>query len=202
MGVIAVVDYGVGNLMSVTRALEYLGGNAVITGDKREIESADAIILPGVGAFPDAAANLKARGLDLLIREQSGKKPLLGICVGMQLLFTFGTEMKKTDGLDLIQGSVNRIKTDLKLPQIGWNSLEIIKNCALTKGLRSGDYVYFVHSYCADVEDTADICCVTDYNTKVTAMTARGNIYGCQFHPEKSGDVGLMILRNFYNLTL
>ena len=147
--VIAVVDYGVGNLKSVTNALDYLGLGSVITGDAGELERADSIILPGVGAFPDAADKLRATGLDRAVRAQAEKKPLLGICLGMQLLFQSGSEVRECEGLSLVPGHVAQIETDLKLPHIGWNSLTFQNDSPIFKGLGDGAYVYFVHSFCA-----------------------------------------------------
>lgn len=195
--VIAVVDYGVGNLKSVTNALGYLGLGSVITGDAEELERADSIILPGVGAFPDAADKLRASGLDRVLRQQVGHKPLLGICLGMQLLFDSSSEVRECKGLSLVPGRVARIQTDLKLPHIGWNGLTFQNDSPIFRGLEDGTYVYFVHSFCAYAENEADVIARTDYGASVVAAVGRGNVYGCQFHPEKSGEVGLQILRNF-----
>lgn len=196
---IAVIDYGVGNLSSVTKALEYLGLKGQITSDPGQIERSNAIILPGVGAFPDAAAKLFDSGLDRVIVNQSEKKPVLGICLGMQLLFEESSEIRVTKGLGLIPGVIRKIPTEFKLPHIGWNSLEPAGDHPLIKQIRTGDHVYFVHSYCA-VTPAENVVAVTDYGSKVTAMVGRGNVYGCQFHPEKSGETGLQILRNFGEL--
>jgi len=200
MSKIAIIDYGAGNLQSVSNALKFIGADSFITADASEIIRADALILPGVGAFPDAMAALNASGLVPTIKDEAQKKPFLGICLGMQVLFTKGYEGTETDGLGLLDGKVERIATDLKLPQIGWNSLDIIHPSPLTKGLSGGEYVYFVHSYRAIAVNRNDLCAVTDYNAEITAITAKGNIFGCQFHPEKSGEVGLHILKNFVSL--
>ena len=198
---IAIVDYGAGNLLSVSKAMEFLGFSVCITGEAKEIERADAVILPGVGAFPDAMDNLRAAGLDRAVIAAAEKKPLLGICLGMQMLLEESTEVRPCRGLGLIPGRVDRIETDLKLPQIGWNSLNLTQtDNPLLKEVRDGDYVYFVHSYMAYASNAADVAAVTDYGTEVTAMVARGNIFGCQFHPEKSGEVGLSILKHFGGL--
>ena len=198
---IAIVDYGAGNLLSVSKAMEYLGYSVCITGEVKEIERADAVILPGVGAFPDAMDNLRATGLDRAVIDAAEKKPLLGICLGMQMLLEESTEVRLCRGLGLIPGRVDRIETALKLPQIGWNSLSLIQtDNPLLKEVRDGDYVYFVHSYMAYASNPADVAAVTDYGTQVTAMVARGNVFGCQFHPEKSGEVGLSILKHFGGL--
>lgn len=195
---IAVIDYEVGNLMSVTNALKYIGTPAIITRDKREIERADGVILPGVGAFADAFLQLKEYDLVDFLKEQTQKKPLLGICLGMQLLFEKGYEVKESAGLGLISGDIIRIKTSLKLPQIGWNKLNVLNPNPLTKGVER-EYVYFVHSFRADTADE-NINAYTEYGERIPAIVSRGNVYGCQFHPEKSGDVGLLILKNFISL--
>lgn len=195
---IGILDYGVGNLHSVTNALKYIGLDSEISDDRAVLERADALILPGVGAFPDAAGRLKNSGLDTLLKET--KKPVLGICLGMQLLFDNGLEIRDTAGLGLIQGTVSRITTGFKLPHIGWNSLTLKAPCPLTKGVEDGSYVYFVHSFAASLVKPESIAAVTDYGCEVTAMAFSGNVFGCQFHPEKSGEPGLLILRNFGGL--
>lgn len=198
---IAVIDYGAGNLKSVTKALDHLGYANTIVSRPEELEAADGMILPGVGAFPMCMAALRKSGMDQAILQQAGKKPLLGICLGMQMLLDSSTEMGGDQGLGLIPGTVEKIETNLKLPHIGWNSLNIVNPNPLTAGLSDGDYVYFVHSFCAKVKNSEDLALTTDYGTTVTAMIARGNVFGCQFHPEKSGPVGMTILRNFGELT-
>ena len=198
---IAVIDYGAGNLKSVTKALDHLGYANTIVSKPEELEAADGMILPGVGAFPMCMAALRKSGMDQAILQQAGKKPLLGICLGMQMLLDSSTEMGGDQGLGLIPGTVEKIKTNLKLPHIGWNSLNIVNPDPLTAGLSDGDYVYFVHSFCAKVKNSEDLALTTDYGTTVTAMIARGNVFGCQFHPEKSGPVGMTILRHFGELT-
>ena len=200
MGTIAVVDYGAGNLLSVTKALDFLGFACQITADAAEIARADAVILPGVGAFPDAMDNLTGRGLDRAVRESAQTRPLLGICLGMQMLFDVSSEVRPCRGLGLIPGRVDRIQTACKLPQIGWNSLEIRRENALLRGVPNGAYVYFVHSFMGFCDEPDDATALCEYGAPVTAMVARGNVYGCQFHPEKSGEVGLTILRNFGEL--
>lgn len=197
MGYLAIVDYGVGNLHSITNAMDYIGLKTCVTGDAKELERADGIILPGVGAFPDAANKLRNTGLDQILRTQSAQKPVLGICLGMQLLFHGSEEICPTQGLGLISGWVDRIPTDRKLPHIGWNSLTFENNSHIFKGLNDGVYVYFVHSFCGLVQHTEHVTARTDYGTSVVAAVGRGNVFGCQFHPEKSGEVGLQILRNF-----
>lgn len=198
---IAVIDYGAGNLKSVTKALDHLGYANTIVSRPEELEAADGMILPGVGAFPMCMAALRKSCMDQAILQQAGKKPLLGICLGMQMLLDSSTEMGGDQGLGLIPGTVEKIETNLKLPHIGWNSLNIVNPDPLTAGLSDGDYVYFVHSFCAKVKNSEDLALTTDYGTTVTAMIARGNVFGCQFHPEKSGPVGMTILRHFGELT-
>lgn len=200
MGYTAIVDYGVGNLKSVSNALAYLGQRSLVTGQAGEIEGADAVILPGVGAFPDAADKLRASGLDRAVLSQAGRKPILGICLGMQLLFDRGEEGRSCPGLGLISGRVERIQTPYKLPHIGWNSLTFQNDSPIFKGLEDGTYVYFVHSFCAYAANETDVIARTDYGSSVVAAVGRGNVFGCQFHPEKSGETGLQILRNFGDL--
>ena len=198
---IAVIDYGAGNLKSVTKALCYLGYESRIVSDPEDLELADAMILPGVGAFPKCMAALRARGMDRAVTSQAGTgKPLLGICLGMQMLLEESHELGTTAGLGLIPGTVDRIETPLKLPHIGWNGLNILRENPLTAGLSQGDCVYFVHSFLAKPARREDVAMTVDYGTDVTAMVARENVFGCQFHPEKSGDVGLTILKNFGEL--
>lgn len=197
---IAIIDYGAGNLFSVKNALDYLGLENIVTKSAQELERADRLILPGVGAFPDAMRMLSEAGLVDVIKEQAKKKPLLGICLGMQMLFEKGYEFAETDGLGLIKGSVKLMEPDnLPIPHIGWNSLEFNEKSALLAKCKDGDYVYFVHSYAADCpsENVAAYC---DYGMKVPALVQSGNVYGAQFHPEKSGETGLNILRCFAQL--
>ena len=196
----AIVDYGVGNLRSIANAMDYLGLDTAVTADAGALERADAIILPGVGAFPDAAETLRAAGLDRVLLAQAEKKPVLGICLGMQLLLDEGEEVRPCRGLGLVPGRVERIPTGLKLPHIGWNSLSLQNDAPLFRGLPQGAWVYFVHSYCAVPEREEDVIARTDYGASVVAAVRRGNVYGCQFHPEKSGEVGLQILKNFGEL--
>lgn len=201
MGRIAVVDYGVGNLKSVTNALNHLGLKSSIIAEAAELERVDAIILPGVGAFPDAAEKLREKGLDRQIALQAEKKPVLGICLGMQLLFDESAEVRPTSGLGLLPGRVDWIKTDLKLPHIGWNQLTFYNDCPIFRGLEDGTWVYFVHSFCGRAAQRSDVAAETDYGSTVLAAVHRGNVYGCQFHPEKSGEAGLQMLRNFGELS-
>ena len=196
----AIVDYGVGNLKSVANAMAYIGYETLVTGDAGELERADAIILPGVGAFPDAADKLRQSRLDKALLEQAGRKPILGICLGMQLLFDWGEEGKHCEGLGLVSGSVERIQTEFKLPHIGWNSLTFQSGSPLFRGLDDGAYVYFVHSYCGHAGREEDVMARTQYGPSVVAAVGHNGVYGCQFHPEKSGEVGLQILKNFGEL--
>lgn len=200
MGKTVIIDYGAGNLMSVTNALKYLGQESVITSDIAEIERADRIILPGVGAFPPAIKMIRDQGLEDVIKAQTVRKPFLGICLGMQMLFDDSDETQLTTGLGMIHGHVSRIKTDLKLPHIGWNSLQFHNQSPLLEGIDQGAYVYFVHSFAAYVDNEADLIASCDYGGQVTAMVGTDHVFGCQFHPEKSGDVGLKMLKNFCRL--
>ncbi len=199
---IAIIDYGVGNLFSLASSLASLGFDAVVTGDPAVIRSADRLILPGVGAFGDAADKLRETGLDDLIRDEVKKgKELLGICLGMQLLFEKSSEYGVHAGLGLLKGEVvpleGMIDPGLKIPHIGWNALKFVKpECRLFRSIREGDFVYFVHSFHAvGCEDS--LSATAEYGIPVTAVVAKDNVFGCQFHPEKSGKVGLAILAAF-----
>lgn len=199
---ISIIDYGMGNLRSVQKALESIGEEAIITSDKEQIEKSDGVILPGVGAFPDAMENLKSKGLDETLKYVAAqKKPVLGICLGMQLLFTEGEEVKQCEGLGLIQGKIKKLYGNVKIPHMGWNSLKIDKNCALLEGIDEGSYVYFVHSFYAEMKNKEDLNATTFYEIDVPAIVSAGNLFGAQFHPEKSGDVGIQMLKNFAKLT-
>ena len=200
MSYIAIVDYGAGNLMSVHNSLDFLGYENKIAASPEVIEQAAGVILPGVGAFPDAMDALHASGLTDAVLEAAKKKPFLGICLGMQMLFEESDEVRPCKGLGLLPGRIERIRTSLKLPQIGWNALDILRPNAMTEGVQQGDYVYFVHSFMAVPAEEGDLAAVTDYGARVPAMVARGNLFGCQFHPEKSGKVGLKMLQNFAKL--
>ena len=207
---IAVIDYGVGNLFSLCRSLEAIGQEPVVTGDPALLRQADKLFLPGVGAFADAAAKLRQSGLDQVILEEAAKgKPLMGICLGMQLLLEKSFEYGEYDGLGLIKGQVVPIAdaapAEYKIPHIGWNALRLAKDQdgqpdPLFKYINEGDYVYFVHSYYA-AGCTESTIATTEYGAELTAAVSSGNVYGCQFHPEKSGDVGMKILRAFCEMT-
>ncbi|MDR3296270.1 MAG: imidazole glycerol phosphate synthase subunit HisH [Clostridiales Family XIII bacterium] len=197
---IAIIDYGAGNLFSVKNALDFLGYESVVSGDKTGLERADRLILPGVGAFPDAMEKLETAGLTDVILSEAGKKPLLGICLGMQLLFEWGFEFEKTKGLGLIDGQVDRIRAPgLKIPHMGWSDVKRAADCPLSEGIREGDRLYFVHSYKAET-DMENISLYTEYGDLIPGLVFRGNVFGCQFHPEKSGKTGLRILENFCKL--
>ena len=198
---IAIIDYGVGNLFSLKSSLKAIGVDAVVTNDKNIIQSADKIIRPGVGAFKDASDKLFESGMaEVVIAEANKGKPLLGICLGMQMLFEKSYEYGETKGLGLLKGTIRPlsdvIDKELKIPHIGWNQLKFTKPSPLFKYINEGDCVYFVHSFYAEVCDDSLIA-TADYSCDITAAVGKGNIYGCQFHPEKSGNVGLNILRAF-----
>lgn len=198
---IAIIDYGVGNLFSLSCSFSAIGAETVITGDEAVIKAADRLVLPGVGAFGDAARKLRECGLyDIIKREAENGKPLLGICLGMQLLFERSFEYGIHEGLSLLKGDIvpmeERIDKSLKIPHIGWNKLKFTKDSPLFKYINDGDFVYFVHSYFAENCDDS-LAATTDYGKDLTAVVSKGNIFGCQFHPEKSGETGLKILRAF-----
>ena len=200
----AIVDYGVGNLFSLRSSLAAIGEEAEVTGDARRIAAADRVILPGVGAFADARRKLAETGMDSAVLDaaESGK-PLLGICLGMQLLFERSHEYGEHAGLALLRGEVvgmaGRIPPELPIPHIGWNALDIVRPGGILKYVKGGDCVYFVHSYCA-VGCDESLTATAEYGMAVTAAVSLGNVHGCQFHPEKSGRVGLSILRAFCEL--
>ena len=201
---IAILDYGVGNLFSLRSSLSCLGLESKLTADPGELRAADRIILPGVGAFGDAMDKLKDTGLVPLIREESQKKPLLGICLGMQLLFDESCEYGRHEGLGFVPGKIASLAEDLedkrlKVPHIGWNALRIVRDDPLFKYVRDGEYVYYVHSFYG--RDCAESTLATiEYGLTVTGVVRRGLVWGTQFHPEKSGDTGLRLLRAFGEL--
>ena len=201
---VAIIDYGVGNLFSLKSSLREIGAEAVVTSDEKVIAEADRIILPGVGAFEDAARKLRETGMaEVVKREAAAGKPMMGICLGMQLMFDVGYEYGEHEGLGLIRGSVRPIADVIpegyKIPHIGWNLLKFRKESPLFKYIKEDDYVYFVHSYYA-AECDESVIAVTEYGAELTAAVANGNVYGCQFHPEKSGEVGMKILKAFMEL--
>ncbi len=198
---IAIIDYGVGNLFSLASSFSAIGAEATVTSDPAVIRAADRLILPGVGAFEDAARKLRESGMADLVKSEAARgKPVMGICLGMQMLFDKSFEYGEHKGLGLIKGSVRPIAdvipAGLKIPHIGWNALHFTRPHSLFKYLKEGDFVYFVHSFYATDCDQAVIA-TSEYGTPLTAAVADGNVMGCQFHPEKSGDVGLSILRAF-----
>jgi len=195
---VGIIDYGVGNLFSLRSSFAAIGAEAFVSGDPAELAKADRLILPGVGAFGDAARKLRDSGLDVFVKEQAASgKPLMGICLGMQLLFEKSYEYGEHEGLGLLKGQVvgmsGRLPQGLKIPQMGWNALKLCKGAKL---LQEGSFVYFVHSFYAENCDDS-LAAVTDYGIPITAAVEKDNIFGCQFHPEKSGNVGLEILKKF-----
>ena len=195
---VGIIDYGVGNLFSLRSSFAAIGAEAFVSSDAAQLAKADRLILPGVGAFGDAAQKLRDSGLDTFVKEQAAdRKPLMGICLGMQLLFEKSYEYGEHEGLGLLKGQVvgmsGKLPIELKIPHMGWNALQLTKPAKL---LEEGSYVYFVHSFYAEnCEDS--IAAVTDYGIPITAAVEKDNIFGCQFHPEKSGNVGLEILKRF-----
>ena len=203
MRMIAIIDYDAGNIKSVEKALKYLGEDAVITRDREEILSADKVILPGVGAFGDAMYNLKKYGLDEVLREVAERQiPLLGICLGLQLLFERSDETPGVEGLGILKGEILRIPDcpGLKIPHMGWNSLHLEHNGRLFRGIEEQAYVYFVHSFYLKAAEEEIVKASTEYGVHIHASVEKDNVFACQFHPEKSGDVGLRILKNFVEL--
>lgn len=207
---IAIVDYGMGNLHSVSKAVERLGYEALVTGDAAAILSADGVLLPGVGAFGDAMVHLRETGLDAIVRQAAADGlPLLGICLGMQLLFDSSEEHGRHEGLGLLPGRAVRFEGSnggngcgLKVPHMGWNRLTFMQPASpVLSGLEEG-HVYFVHSYHVLCDRPGDLLAVTDYGHPVTAIVGHGNVYGMQFHPEKSGELGMSLLHNFLGLTV
>lgn len=201
---IRIIDYGVGNLFSLRSSLRAIGIDADYTGNPAEIRKADKLILPGVGAFRDAREALRSTGLDRVVQEEAGKgKPLMGICLGMQMIFNRSYEYGEYEGLGLIPGEIvpmeGRIPKDLPIPHIGWNELMLKQPSPLMKNTANGDYVYFVHSYYAETP-AEYVIATTDYGVEMTAAVQKDNVYGCQFHPEKSSEVGLSILKAFCEL--
>ncbi len=200
---IAMIDYDAGNIKSVEKALTALGETVVITRDKDTLLRADKVILPGVGAFGDAMAKLRKYELEQVIHEIVDRQtPFMGICLGLQLLFEASEEAPEVSGLGILKGRITKIpeNTALKVPQIGWNSLKFPNRGKLFEGIAEDSYVYFVHSYYLQAEDPKIVTATTEYVTQIHASVEKGNVYACQFHPEKSSDVGLKILKNFVSL--
>ena len=201
---VAIIDYDAGNIKSVEKAIQFLGEEAVITRNPDEILSASHVILPGVGAFGDAMKKLQNYGLVPVIQEVVKREiPFLGICLGLQLLFERSEETPGVDGLGILKGEVKRIpdRDDLKIPHIGWNSLKFPNSGRLYKGIAEDSYVYFVHSYYLEAKDREIVMAATEYGTQIHASVEKGNVFACQFHPEKSSSVGLKILENFINIS-
>lgn len=199
---LVVIDYGMGNLKSVVNGLKYLNIDCKISSDLKDIRESSGLILPGVGAFHKGMENLKSTGLDEVIMEEAQKgKPILGICLGMQLLFDKSYEVEETKGLSLINGEVIKFQCDEKIPHMGWNSLEFSKEDVILKNMKEESYVYFVHSYYAKMKNKQDLVATSTYGgIQVPAIVRKENILGMQFHPEKSGDIGLNLLKNFKEL--
>ena len=202
---IGVIDYGCGNIHSVLNALSYIGESAFLSSDTDKLKTADGYILPGVGAFPDAVKNLKQSGLMDFILNERQNKPILGICLGMQLLFDKSYEFCECPGLSLIKGEITKIRFEgLKIPHMGWNALSFsdsAKACPLLYGVSENTYVYFVHSYKAEAENEENVAASAYYGERIPALVYDKNVFGCQFHPEKSGESGLRILKNFCDFT-
>jgi len=201
---IVIIDYGMGNIHSVQKALELMGGRTLVSNKAEDIKKADKLVLPGVGAFDDAMRELNGQGLIPAIKEAvKNKKPLLGICLGMQLLFEDSEEAKKTKGLGILRGSVKKFEASgsLKVPHMGWNSLKVEgRDCPLLKGIDTGSFVYFCHSYYPEPADKDVVAATCGYSKDFCCLAWKGNIYGAQFHPEKSQETGLKILKNFVQL--
>lgn len=200
---IAIIDYGAGNLQSVKKALDFIGAESVITDNPETINACDKILLPGVGSFGDAMASMRAKNLVETVKQNAlSGKAFLGICLGLQLLFEESEESPNVKGLGIFKGKIRRFPSDmgLKIPHIGWNSLDIKQKDTLFKGIPENSYVYFVHSYYLEAEDLTDVATVTNYGIDFHSAVGKGNIFATQFHPEKSGDVGLQILRNFASM--
>ncbi len=204
INMVAIIDYDAGNIKSVEKALHYLGEEAVITRDRDTILGADRVILPGVGAFGDAMDKLRTYGLDKVIQEVVGQNtPFLGICLGLQLLFESSEESEGVEGLGILKGKVVRLpeENNLKIPHIGWNSLKYPNPGRLFTGIAEDSYVYFVHSYYLQAKDPSIVTATTEYGTLIHASVEQGNVFACQFHPEKSSEVGMQILKNFLTIS-
>jgi imidazole glycerol-phosphate synthase subunit HisH len=200
---LGIVDYGVGNIYSLKNAFEHIGVDAVVSKDAKVLDGCAGIVLPGVGAFSDACTNISTSGLeDIILGQVSKGKLILGICLGMQLLYEYSTEGAMTKGLGLLKGWVDRIPGSVKVPHMGWNTLQKKNECKVLTGIKDGAYVYYVHSYYARAEDSTDICAVSCYGADIPAVVKRGNILGMQFHPEKSGETGLAILNNIKEMLI
>lgn len=204
INMVAIIDYDAGNIKSVEKALHYLGEEAVITRDRDTILGADRVILPGVGAFGDAMEKLRTYELDKVIQKVVAQNtPFLGICLGLQLLFESSEESESVEGLGILKGKVVRLpeESDMKIPHIGWNSLKYPNLGRLFTGIAEDSYVYFVHSYYLQAKDPSIVTATTEYGTLIHASVEQGNVFACQFHPEKSSEVGMQILKNFLTIS-
>ena len=201
---ITIIDYDAGNIKSVEKAFEYIGEKVLVTSDLNEISNAEKLVLPGVGSFGDAMEKLNKKGLTEVIRNVVAKGiPILGICLGLQLMFDSSEESPGVEGLSLLPGKIVRIpdKEGFKIPHMGWNSLELSKESRLFKGLEENPYVYFVHSYYLKAKNESDVAATTEYGALIHASVEKDHIFACQFHPEKSSEAGMQILRNFIKVT-
>jgi imidazole glycerol-phosphate synthase subunit HisH len=197
---VAIIDYGVGNLRSVEKAFQAAGCEAVVTGNAREIREADKLVLPGVGAFRACMSALAERGFDRVVLDRVDEgTPLLGVCVGMQMLFEASDEFGTTKGLGLLKGQVRRFEGEVLVPQVGWNQVETQRNAPILESVPDKSFFYFVHSYFCDATDPEDVIGITEYDGNYPSVVGRENVYGVQFHPEKSQTAGLALLRNFAN---
>ncbi len=198
MNRVAIIDYGVGNLRSVEKAFAATGCEAIVSGDEKILREAERLVLPGVGAFASCMRSLREHGFESFVRERAAAgTPLLGICVGMQMLFDVSDEFGTTEGLGLLRGRVRRFETDLVVPQVGWNRIHQKQKHALFEGIEDGSFCYFVHSFYCEPGTTDLVMGETEYGAKYASVVARENICGVQFHPEKSQDIGLRMLKNF-----
>lgn len=198
---ITIVDYGMGNLRSVQKAMEYMNITSTISSEPEEIIKSEGIIIPGVGAFPDAMKNMKKSNMDKAIKLAAEEgKPILGICLGMQLLFEESEEVSKCEGFGLLKGNIKKIEGAVKVPHMGWNSLKFNNSCILLNGVKEDGYVYFVHSYYAEIKEEDVLNAYSIYEKIIPAVVSKKNIFGVQFHPEKSGEEGMKILKNFGEL--
>lgn len=200
---LGIVDYGVGNIFSLQNAFAHIGVDTVVSKDAKVLDNCSGIILPGVGAFGDAAFNIAEGGLEAVLKAQAAKgKLILGICLGMQLLFDYSTEGGTVGGLGLIKGWIDRLPGGVKVPHMGWNTLNLKNECSVLEGIADGVYVYYVHSYYARVENSSEIFAVSGYGAEIPAVVRRDNILGMQFHPEKSGETGIKILNNIKEMLI
>ncbi len=194
---LGIVDYGVGNIFSLQNAFSHIDIDTVVSKDAKVLDNCTGIILPGVGAFSDAASNLAESGLDIVLKTQAAKgKLILGICLGMQLLYDYSTEGGSIRGLGLLKGWIDRLPEGIKVPHMGWNTMELRNECRALGGISERDHLYFVHSYYARVDNNSEICAVCRHGVEIAAVVEKDNVLGIQFHPEKSGETGMKILKN------